>query len=441
MSANHEFQLLTERRFGPLFATQFLGALNDNLFKNALILLIAFGKPPSSFMSQDTLINVCAALFILPYFLFSAFAGQLADKFEKSFLIRIIKLVEIILAILAMLGFYFDNLILLLSALFLLGTQATFFGPLKYSILPQHLEKTELIGGNGLIEMGTFLAILLGTILGAVLIAIPATGTSWVAFAMLALALFGFFSSLFIPKAPSDAPYLTVSWNIFTQTIHLIKEACQNKIILHSIIGISWFWLFGSIILTQTANYTKIVLGGDEYVTSLLLVAFSIGIGLGSVLCEWLSAKKIEIGFVFLGSIGLTLYTLDLAFSNSPLPTSTLGPWAFLTYGQNYRIVIDALLIGAFGGVYLVPLYTLLQTQSNPAFRSRTIAANNIVNAIFMVGASILAIVVLNMGFSIPQLFILTAVLNAGIGIYLIKLGKLLKHQDNQKEPLLVGPR
>lgn len=426
MSVQNEFQLLKERRFLPLFTTQFLGAMNDNLYKNALIILIAFGIPLSSVVNQNTLINLCAALFILPYFLFSAFAGQLADKFEKSSLISIVKCVEIIVACLAILGFYFNHLILLLSALFLLGTQATFFGPLKYSILPQHLEKTELIGGNGLIEMGTFLAILLGTMLGAILIGLP-IGVIWVSAAMLMLAILGFLSSLWIPKAASQATNLKVDWNIFKQTFGLVKNVFHDPVIFYVIIGISWFWLYGSIFLTQIANYTKTVLGGDEHVTTLLLMTFSVGIGLGSVLCEWLSSKKIELGFVFIGCIGLTLFALDLSFSNSTLPNVTLNPWAFFTYEQNYRIVFDSLLMGAFGGLYLVPLYTLLQTQSSDAFRSRTIAANNIINAIFMVGASLLAILVLNLGFSIPTLFMLTAILNAVVGVVLIRLKMFLK--------------
>lgn len=426
MAAN-EFQLLKERRFCPLFITQFLGALNDNLFKNALIILLAFGQT-SSFLNQDTLINLCAALFIIPYFLFSSFAGQIADKLEKSSLIAGIKLIEVVLSIMAIFGFYFNHLPLLLSSLFLLGTQATFFGPLKYSILPQHLSRSDLIGGNGLIEMGTFVAILLGTIFGATFIAIPKTGILWVSIAMGTCALFGFISSLFIPKAPPVANSFKIDWNILKQTFSLVKETYRNKIIFYVIIGISWFWLYGSIFLTQIANFTKINLGGDEHVATLFLVAFSVGIALGSTLCEWLSSKKIDMGFVFLGITGLSLFAFDLALSSHhPAPEMPLNAWTFLIYEQNFRLLIDSFLMGCFGGLYIVPLYTLLQLLSRPDYRSRVIAANNIINAIFMVAASLLAIILLNWGFSIPQLFMVTALLNIGAGLYLTKLAKLLR--------------
>lgn len=427
----HEFRLFRERRFCPLFVTQFLGALNDNLFKNALLILIAFGQT-SSLFNQDTLINLCAALFIVPYFLFSSFAGQIADKLEKSRLIVVIKFAEVVLAVMAMFGFYFNHLPLLLCALFLLGTQATFFGPLKYSILPQHLNKNDLIGGNGLIEMGTFIAILMGTILGATLLAIPKSGTFWVSVAMGAFALFGFVISLWIPKAPPISNAFKIDWSILKQTFSLVRETYHHKIIFYVIIGISWFWLYGSVFLTQTANYTKLTLGGDEQVASLFLVAFSVGIALGSSLCQWLSSNRLDMGFVFLGITGLSLFAFDMALCSNYsvqeyLLTEPLNAWNFITHGQNFRLLTDSFLMGCFGGVYIVPLYTLLQVQSHPAYRSRVIAANNIVNAIFMVAASLLAIVVLNVGFTIPELFMFTAVLNAGMGFYLIKLGKLLR--------------
>jgi len=423
MAVQNEFQLFKERRFFPLFASQFLGALNDNLFKNALIIFLAFGKPILGF-NQDTLINICAALFILPYFLFSAIAGQLADKYEKSNLIRWIKFAEVLLAIIISLGFYFNHFVLLLLGLFLLGTQATFFGPLKYSILPQQLKDSELVGGNGLVEMGTFIAILIGTIVGGVLIAIPNTGNLWVSLAILLVAFFGFAISLAIPKAPPYMTSLTVDWNLFKQTISIVKDAFKIPTVFYSIIGISWFWLYGSIFLTQTPNYTKLILGGNEYVATLILVAFSIGIGLGSAMCEWLSSKKIELGFVSLGSLGLTLFSIDLALTTSPFVGEAVGALTFLSEPQSWRILIDGTMMGASGGIYLVPLYTLIQKTSPPEKRSRMIAANNIVNAVFMVGASLMAIVVLNAHFSIPELFMITAFLNLGMGGLLFKLNK-----------------
>jgi MFS family permease len=423
--AKNEFELLKKKRFLPLFITQFLGAFNDNLYKNALIILLAFETTTFS-LSANTLINLAAGLFILPYFLFSAFAGQLADKYEKSKLISYIKLVEVILAALACLGFYLHDLYLLLAALFLLGIQATFFGPLKYSILPQHLESSELLGGNGLIEMATFVAILLGTLLGGLLIAIPQLGAFWVSVTMLAIAILGFLSSLFIPKAPSFSKNIIIDWNFLKQTCALLKNTLKDKEIFYIIIGISWFWLYGSIILAQIANYTKMTLSGNEHVATLLLVVFSIGIGLGSIISEWLSSKKIEIGFVFLGCTGLTLFSMDLAMTTGVFTSHIFGVHEFLKQPNNLRILMDALLMGSFGGLYMVPLYTLLQVKSDPINRSSMIAANNIINAIFMVVAAILVIAFLSLGFTIPELFMLIAVLNAVMGLFLYgKIGGL----------------
>lgn len=413
----NQFELLSKRRFLPLFCTQFLGAFNDNLYKNALIILLAFSTQ-ITLANQYTLINVCAALFIIPYFLFSAFAGQIADKFEKSELIRWIKIAEVTLAVLVALGFVFHNLILLLAALFLLGTQATFFGPLKYSILPQHLDESELMGGNGLVEMGTFIAILLGTIAGGILIAIPDTGVLWVSITIAIIALIGWGTSILIPKAPPYAHHLKLDWNPVRQTVQILKETTKNKLIFHIIIGISWFWLYGSNFLTQAANYTK-SLGGNEHVATLLLTTFSIGIGLGSVLCEKMSGRKIEMGLVLFGSLGLTLFAADLSLIHNPIPDSPLGAWEFIGYGQYWRILLDSILMGMFGGFYLVPLYALIQQKSKPEERSRVIAANNIINAIFMTIASLMAIVLLNSGFTIPQFFLVTALLNLVVAVYL----------------------
>lgn len=430
MAFTTQYSLLSQRRFAPLFCTQFLGAFNDNLFKNALIILLAFTglHGNQGFLNQDTLINLCAALFIIPYFLFSAFAGQLADKYEKSKLIQIIKIVEMLLAVLIVIGFLLDNLILLFMSLFLLGTQATFFGPLKFSILPQLLKDSELLGGNGLIEMGTFMAILLGTIAGGILIAIPNSGVLWVSGTISVIALLGWWASTFIPKAPSFAQRLKLDWNPIRESFAIIHATKQNKSVYYAILGISWFWLYGSNFVTQTANYTKITLGGNEHVATLLLTTFSVGIGTGSMLCERLAHKNISssLKLVLIGSLGLTLFAVDLSFIHthsipSPslkvaLPISALH---FISQLQNWHILIDLLCIGIFGGFYIVPLYTFIQKHTHVSFRSRVIAANNIINAIFMVAASIMAIFLLNLGFSIPQLFLITGLLNALVGISL----------------------
>jgi len=419
MSNDNPFVLLKQRRFLPLFCTQFLGAFNDSVFKNALIILFAFSTT-KTLLNPNTLVNLCALLFILPFFLFSALAGELADRFEKSSLIRLIKLAEVILAVLATLGFYFEHTFLLLTALFLLGTQATFFGPVKYSIIPQILPNSELIAGNGLIEMGTFIAILLGTILGGILVSIPMTGVTWVSLSICLTALIGLFSSFFIPKAKTFVPLLKVQWSPFQQIVEIKNAVRQNRLMLPAIIGISWFWAYGSIFLTQTGTYTRLVLGGNERVASLILTVFSLGIGFGSMMCSKL-AKKFGMGLVPLGAFGLTLFAIDFAFANSPFPKQTLSPLTFLSYGQNWRILTDGFLMGTFGGLFVVPLYTLIQNRSLAEQRSRVIAANNILNAIFMTTAALMSIVLLNLGLSIPYLFLLTGLLNAGIASYIFK--------------------
>lgn len=430
MVAKNTFALLLQKRFSPFFLTQFFGAFNDNLFKNALMILLIFTAVKLN-MSQDTLMNLCAMLFILPFFIFSAFAGQLADKFEKSKLIIFIKIADLFLVLLALLGFYFNHLILLLFSLFLFGTQATFFSPVKYSILPHHLQETELLGGNGLIEMGTFIAILTGTILGGILIAIPHTGVFWVSIAMTITAIIGMGCSLYIPKTKSLNAHLKLDWNFLRQTIQIIKYSCEDKKLFYTILGISWFWLYGTIFLTQIPHFTKIDLHANEYVATLLLVCFSLGVGLGSTVCNWLSAKKIEMGFVLLGLFGLSLFAIDMALSHTHPPAEILNVSDFIFYGQNWRILIDAFLVGGFGGIYLVPLYTLMQTESKPEHCSQVVAANNIINSIFMVAASIFAMFILNCGFSIPELFIFTAILNCIMVAYLLKLNKLINfHQD-----------
>lgn len=416
MSSDNPFYLLTKIRFLPLFCTQFLGALNDSLYRNALIILLAF-TASHSVLNQDTLVNLCAAIFVIPYFLFSALAGQFADKFEKSLLIRLIKWAEVFLAALAVLGFYWNNLFLLLTALFLLGTQATFFGPIKYSILPQHLKDTELVTGNGLIEMGTFIAILLGTLLGGILVAIPETGLVWISVTMGMLSIAGLGSSLFIPKADPYTTHLTLNWNPIALTASILKTAYNDQKIFYAILGISWFWLYGSMFITQLPNFTKLVLGGNEHVATLLLISFSVGIGIGSMLCARLSNHKIELGLVPYGALGLSLFAFDFSFAHGDLPTTVIGGIEFLQHVYHWRVLFDASWMGIAGGFFLVPLYSFIQKQAVPEERSRMIAANNIINAIFMTSASVIAIFFLNIGFSIPQLFLITALLNAIVTI------------------------
>ena len=415
-----QFQLLKQRRFGPFFATQFLGAFNDNLFKNALVVLVTFGIVNQSAADTDTLVNLAAGLFIAPFFIFSATAGQLADKYEKSMLMRRIKLAEVGIMLIAAIGFVFAHVGFLIVILFLMGTQSAFFGPVKYAILPQHLKEQELVGGNGLVEMGTFLAILLGTILGPIA---QSVGAGLIATVLVAVAVIGWLTSREIPLAPAVDPSLQINFNVFTETRNIIKTAQENRTVFLSILGISWFWFYGATFITQMPNYAKEVLGGSPQVFTLLVATFSIGIGLGSLLCERMSGKLIEIGLVPFGAIGLTVFALDLSLITPPNPATELRSAAiFLASGASWRVLIDLGLMALFGGFYIVPLYALIQHRSPESHRSRIIAANNILNALFMVVAAIVAIGLLRAGLTMPNLFLVLAVMNAAVAWFIFRL-------------------
>ncbi len=422
MSQHNQFSLLHERRFLPFFCTQFLGAFNDNVYKNALVIMLAFHAAALTSLSSGTLVNLCAGLFILPFFLFSATAGQLADKYDKARIIRYVKLFEIGIMVVGAAGFLTQNLPLLVGALFLMGLHSTVFGPVKYSILPQHLDVKELVGGNGLVEMGTFLAILIGTVLGGVLIA-QENSAVLVSVAVITIACAGYLTSRAVPGAPPAAPDLKINWNPFTETWANFQFTRGNRTVFLSVLGISWFWFYGATLLAQFPNYCKDVLGGDEHVATLMLTTFSIGVGAGSLLCERLSGQKVEIGLVPFGSIGLTVFALDL-FLASPtmLPGHPIGALEFLVQPAHWRILFDLVMIGMFGGFYIVPLYALIQSRAERSHQSRIIAGNNILNALFMVGSALMAIVLLQAGVTIPQLFLITALLNAVVAIYIYTL-------------------
>nr|MCH9670215.1 MFS transporter [Gammaproteobacteria bacterium] len=422
MSTKH---LLREQRFGPLFITQFLGAFNDNVLKSALVIFITFHAATSGASAADSaiLVNVATGLFVLPFFLFSATAGQLADKLEKSAYIRRVKLAEIGIMCFAAIGFAVGATYALIGILFLMGIQSAFFGPVKYAILPQHLAEEELVNGNGLIEMGTFLAILIGTLLGGYVIELQPFGPYIVGVVLLALALAGWFASRRIPVAESLAPELPISWNVPTQTWKIIGTARENQTVFNAILGISWFWAFGFIFLAQLPTYAKDVLGGDGQVVTLLLAIFSLGIGVGAMLCTRLSGRLIEIGLVPIGAIGLTVFALDLVWASDVTRTGELiGPGAFLAQSAHWRIVIDLALIAVSGGLFIVPLYALMQHRSEETQRARIVAANNIINALFMVVAAGASIALLARGLTIPQLFAVVALCNAAVAVYIFTL-------------------
>lgn len=421
---SNQFSLLKTRRFLPFFLTQFLGAFNDNVFKQSLIILLAFNAGSMTDLSPVILTNLCAGLFILPFFLFSATAGQLADKYQKSDLIRAVKIFEIAVMLLATAGFHFQQLWMLLAALFLMGLHSTVFGPIKYAILPQTLHKDELVGGNALVETGTSLAILTGSMLGGYLIAIKPEGRELVSWTVLGIAVLGFIASRFVEKVPVVDDKLVINWNPVTETWKNFLFTRQNRTVFLSILGISWFWFYGATFLTQIPTYTKNVLGGDEHVVTFLLTIFSVGIGIGSLLCERLSDKKVELGLVPFGSIGLTCFAVDLFFATNHLsPETTAGLAEFINRPLNHRVIFDLLGIGIFGGFYIVPLYALIQSRAEPTHRARIIAGNNILNAFFMVGSAIMAVVLLKiLNFTISELFLTTAILSALISIYIYTL-------------------
>ena len=418
----NQFSLLKHNRFLPIFCTQFLGALNDNVFKNAIVILIAFSLADKMGANGSILVIIAAGIFILPFFLFSATAGQFADKYEKSMLIRRVKIAEIIIMCMASVGFYFMSAPILLTVLFFMGTQSTLFGPLKYSILPQHLLEDELLGGNGMIQMGTYMAILLGTIIGGVLISMNsnegwANGGLYVSIVIVFLATAGWVASRSIPEAAAPEPMLRINWNFITETCRIIKYSREDRTVFWSIIGISWFWFYGATFLSLVPTYTRDVLSADERIATLMLTAFSIGIGTGSLLCEKLSHKQINLGLVPIGAIGLTIFAADLSLISLPDIKLSEGNMIltadmFLQYFSHWHVLIDLSMIGLSGGLYMVPMYALVQKRSNPCHRSRIIAANNIINAIFMVISAVLMILLISAGIEIPEIFFIVAVLN-----------------------------
>ena len=419
--------LFTTHRFLPLFITQFLGAINDNLFKNALVMLVTYKLAPATGENAQLLVTLAAALFILPYFLFSATAGQVADCYDRARVARATKIMEIVVVCIGAVGFYLNQPYFLLFVLFCLGVQATFFGPVKYALLPEHLHDDELLAGNGYIEAGTFLAILLGTIAGGILILKP-NGEHLISIAMIVVAVFGYIASRFIPNAPASSATVKINWNIATETWKIIQHDRKNKRVFRVILAISWFWLVGATFLSQFPTYAKDVLHGDETVVTLLLMLFSIGIGFGSILCNKLLKGEIKGTFVPWAALGLALFAGDVYFASN-LPEyqgeHLLTYIEFASQAVYWRISFDLFAFAACGGVFIVPLYAIMQHESEPEFRARTIATNNVINAFFMVLSAIATLLMLKFGYSVPQVFLATAIGNAIMAIYMfIKLRK-----------------
>ncbi len=421
MSESNQFSLLAQRRFAPFFVTQFLGALNDNILRNGLVILITFQGVRIAGMDAGKLANVAGALFILPFFLFSATAGQLADKYEKSRLMRGIKLLEIFLMVLAAFTFVSENYTVLLAVLFMMGCQSTLFGPVKYAYLPQQLATEELVGGNALVESGTYMAIIFGLIVGGITADL---GNQYVlASCLVSVALFGYLASRQVPATRAVDPELVINWNAWTETWRIVGFAREKRSVFLSILGISWFWFFGSAMTIQLPAYTLDILNGNEAVTTGLLVAFAVGVGVGSLLCERMSGHRIELGLVPFGSIGLSVFAIDLYFAQPTMHVAAVDSIGdFIVRPGSWRILMDLTLLGAFGGFYSVPLYALIQHRTDRQHLSRVIAANNIINALFMVAAAALAFGVLASGLTIPQFYLILALLNVIVAIYIFTL-------------------
>lgn len=414
-----QFYLFTKRRFLPFFITQFLGALNDNLFKNALLVIVVSTAITAADSNTNFITNLAAGLFILPFFLFSTLAGHLADRFDKAYLIRRIKFAEIILMLVGCFSLWQGNISLMLGVLFLLGTQSAFFGPIKYAIIPQHVDSDELLAANAQVGMGTFVSILLGTLIGGWMVTTP-QGIMQLGALIILVAIIGWISSCQIPKAPPEntAAEAKVSFNPLRETAANYSLAKHNKTVIYCIFSSSWFWLYGACFLTQVPNFSVAILGGDPKLISILLGSFIIGVAIGSLCCNRFSRGQVEPGLVPVGTLGLSLFAIDLYFSSSyyaALNTAdnSIAPMAFLSMTSGLRILADLLCIGIFGGLFIVPIYAMIQRNTDGTTRARVLSVNNIFNALFMVSGSLLGMLFLSqLDWSIPEFFLLLAFLN-----------------------------
>ena len=406
-----QFALLKQRRFAPFFGAQFLGAFNDNLFKTALVTVITYDAANWTDMNVGLLNNLIAGLFILPFMLASATAGQVADKYDKASVMRSVKLMEIAIMAVAAVGWFTHSLWVLVAAIVGMGLHSTIFGPVKHSYLPQHLADAELIGGNGMVQMGTFVGILTGQLCGAAAVGLGGGATPLIAASTLAVAALGLVLTLFVPRSAAADPDLRISRNPFPEIARNLKFSAANREVFVAMLANSWFWFFGAMILAQFPVFARDVLHGEPAVFAVLLTAFSVGIGAGSLLCERLSGRRIHLGLVPLGALGLSAFGTDLYFAgNAAMPAQLAA--ADLFSGTHLRVPLDCFLLGAFGGIYVVPLFALIQTRSERSHLSRTIGGMNILNALFMVVAALVAMALLSAGVTVPGVFLFTALAN-----------------------------
>ena len=411
------------KRFFPYFVTQCLGALNDNIYKNILLLMVTYSQIDSLPMSVDLFVNLAAGLFILPFFLFSAHAGAIADNMDKAKLIRRLKLIELVIMSCAATAIMTQSAILMLVLLFMTGTQSAYFGPVKYALLPQALKSDELVKGNAWVEIGTFLSILIGTLSAGILLAVP-NGMIIASCIVITLSLLGFLSSANIPALPSKKSD-KVKFEPITGLKKTLKLAQKQRGIWMSILAISWFWFMGATYLTQFPNFAREHLFADSTVVSLLLALFSVGIATGSWLCEKLSFNQVELGILPFGILGLTIFSADLLWAVPAIesfPSQYYDVQSFVAQSSHIRVMIDLFLVGMSGGVFIVPLYAFIQSRSEEGECAQSIAANNIMNALFMVASAAVSILVLSvLEFSIVELFAILAVGNFIVAIYVYR--------------------
>ncbi len=415
--------LFRDKRFLPLFVTQFCGCFNDNLIKSALVILVTYGMATRSLLPTAQMILLANALFISPFLLFSSLAGQIADKYERSTIVRIIKFAEIAIILLAMHGFHNENIFILYFSIFLMGVHSTFFGPLKYSILPDHLHKDELLSANGYVEAGTFISILVGTLLGGFY-------TSWeslVIYVMFFFAITGFISSFFLPKSGNSAPDLQINTNLIEESINILKHSNSRKQVFLSILGISWFWFIGAAFIAEIPMLSRDIFKADENVANMFLAIFSIGVGIGSFWCNKIFENEITAKYVPISAICLSIFGIDLYFAcqanySAPPYGELIGLSIFLSNINHLRILFDLFFIASISGLYVVPLFAVMQYFSSPNYRSRVIAANNIMNAIFMIASTLLLSILFKLGLSVHSIILIISIMNIGVAIYIYRL-------------------
>ena len=418
-----QVSLFRDSRFLPLFICQFCGCFNDCLMKNALIILVSYKIVDELPISAALLVLLANGLFVASSVFFGGIAGQLADKYERSTLVKVIKLAEIGIVVLSCHGFWTTNLMTLYLAIMLMGIHSTFFGPLKYSILPDHLPKDKLLSANGLIEAGTFVGILIGSLTGGLYTYAPI----FVTVVMIIVTVIGFISSLFIPSSNNYNPELIINKDFLRENANIIRYCRSKKVLFLSILGVSWFWFIGASFLSQIPILTKVTLGANEGVTNLFLVVFSIGVGFGSFWCGRLLNGEISTKYVFLSAIGMSLFSLDLYFSAKlssiyVIVDGLIDVPIFLSYSHHWRILFDLFCISSISGIYVVPLYAVMQVFSPITHRSRVIAANNIINGLFMVVSAVMLSILFAVKFTIPQVILILCCMNLFVAWYIYKL-------------------